>query len=150
VNVASILALKGPVIVTVKPTDTIATLSRKLHEKRVGAAVVSSDGQALDGVISERDIAYAVAVHKGDLHVVPVETLMTRAVISCAPGDSVAHVASTMLSRRIRHVPVVDDGRLLGMISIRDVLNQRLDDLQRQTAMLRNLAVQMDVPPQDR
>jgi hypothetical protein len=79
-------------------------------------------------VISERDVAYSVATHKGDLHALPVSALMTKTVISCSPGDSVATVASTMLARNVRHLPVEEGGRLVGMISIRDVLNLRVDE----------------------
>jgi CBS domain-containing protein len=150
VKVADILAVKGSRVITVKSTDTVGTLSERLREKRIGAAVVSSDGQAIDGVISERDIAYGLAVHKAALHALPVSALMTKAVISCSPGDSVATVASTMLARNVRHLPVEEGGRLVGMISIRDVLNQRVDELQRQTNQLRAFASQTAQEPQDR
>ncbi len=136
-KVANILAVKGSVIITIKPSDTIGMLSHCLRENRIGAAVVSSDGQTVDGVISERDIAYAVAVHKGDLYALPVSALMTKAVIMCSPDDEVSRVASTMLARNVRHIPVQDGDRLIGMISIRDVLNLRVDELQRQTSLLR-------------
>jgi CBS domain-containing protein len=150
VNVADILAVKGPAVVTIKPSDTIAALAQRLKEKRIGAAVVSSDGVAFEGVISERDIAYGLCVHKGDLHAMPVSALMTKAVITCSPQDTVASVASTMLSRNIRHLPVEQDKRLIGVISMRDVLNTRLDELQRQASMLRAFASDADQAPQDR
>jgi CBS domain-containing protein len=149
-KVADILAVKGPAVVTIKPSDTIAALSQRLHEKRIGAAIVSSDGQHFEGVISERDIAYGLSVHKGNLHAMPVSALMTKAVITCSPQDTVASVASTMLSRNIRHLPVEQDKRLIGVISMRDVLNTRLDELQRQASMLRAFASSTDITPQDR
>ncbi len=149
-KVADILAVKGRTVVTVKPTDTIAALSQLLREKRIGAAIVSSDGQLFEGVISERDIAYGLSVHKSDLHGMPVSALMTKAVITCSPEDNVAQVASTMLARNIRHLPVEHEKRLIGMISMRDVLNSRLDELQRQASMLRAFASSTDVTPQDR
>ncbi len=150
VKVADILAIKGSRVITVLPSESIGTLSHRLCERRIGAAVVSSDGQSIEGVISERDVAYAVAVHKSDLHTLPVSALMTKAVISCSPKDSVATVASTMLSRNVRHLPVAEGGRLVGMISIRDVLNLRVDELQRQTNQLRAFASHTDRDPQDR
>jgi CBS domain-containing protein len=150
VKVSDILAVKGPVVVTVKASDTIGTLSERLRERRIGAAVVSGDGQSVDGVISERDIAYGLPVHVGDLRKLPVSALMTKTVITCAPGDKVSDVASTMVARNIRHLPVVDENHLVGMISIRDVLNFRVDDLQRQTNMLRAFASETDREPQDR
>ena len=147
---ADILAIKGSTVVTVQPSDTIALLSERLREKRIGAAIVSTNGQRVEGVISERDLAYGLAVHKGDLHALPVSALMTKEVISCSPNDSVAQVASKMLARNVRHLPVEDERRLVGMISIRDVLNVRVADLQQQTSQLRAFANQTDREPQDR
>jgi len=150
VSVAEVLARKGGAIITIKPDDSIGALSQLLREKRIGAAVVSHDGVTVDGVISERDIAYGLGTHKDALHGLPVSALMTKAVISCSPRDTVGHVASTMMSRNIRHVPVVDGDRLVGMVSIRDVLNSRLVELQQQTAQLRSFVAQTSLAPQDR
>jgi CBS domain-containing protein len=150
VKVTDILAVKGGLVVTVQASESIGTLSERLREKRIGAAVVSSDGQSVDGVISERDIAYGLAVHRANLHTLPVSALMTTTVITCSPGDRVSDVVSTMVARNIRHVPVVEENRLVGMISIRDVLNFRVDDLQQQTSMLRAFASETEREPQDR
>jgi CBS domain-containing protein len=150
VKVADILAFKGSVVITIKPTEGSGALSKLLRDKRIGAAIVSNDGQTIDGVISERDVAYGLSVHKANLHTLLVSALMAKTVITCSPNDDVAKVASTMLSRNIRHLPV-DDGRgLVGMVSIRDVLNVRLDELQRETAQLRSLARHTDCEPEDR
>jgi CBS domain-containing protein len=150
VNVADILARKAAGTITIKPTDTIADLSLLLRERRIGGAVVTSDGQTIEGVITERDIAYGLAAHKEKLHAMPVSALMTRTVITCTPRDSAGHVASTMMSRSIRHLPVVEGDRFVGMVSIRDVLNYRVDELQRTTAQLRTFVAQAEQPPQDR
>ncbi len=149
-KVAEILASKKPAAITIKPTDTVATLSMLIREHRIGAAVVSSDGVTVEGVISERDIAYGISTHKGDMHAMPVSTLMTKAVITCAPGDLVSYVASTMLSRNIRHLPVKDGDRLVGMISIRDVLKTHVDELQQETALLLSQAARPAEVLQDR
>lgn len=149
-NVADILDVKGYMVVAIKPTESIAALCQLLRAKRVGAAVVSSDGRKLEGVITERDIAYALGAHDGNLQGHTVATLMTRNVITCTPKDSVAHVASTMLSHKFRHIPVVEQDRVVGMVSIRDVLNQRVDELQQQTAQLRSFATETNVVIQDR
>src|SRR5262245_45903068 len=96
VRVADILAMKkNSAVVTIKASETIGALCQRLRERRIGAAVVSSDGHTIEGVITERDVAYGVSVHKADLHTVPVSTLMTKNVITCSPNDSVASVAST-------------------------------------------------------
>jgi CBS domain-containing protein len=137
VKVANVLAAKGSAIVTIKPSETIGALSQCLRDHRIGAVIVSADGRSVDGVISERDLAYGLSVHKGGLHALPVSELMTKTVIVCAPDDDVSRVASTMLARNIRHLPVQDGGRLVGMISIRDVLKFRVDELQHQTSLLR-------------
>ena len=149
-TVADILALKGSVIDTIRPSETIGTLAQLLRDRRIGAAIVSSDGVAVDGVISERDVAYGLSIHKADLHTLLVSALMTKTVITCSPDDNIAKVASTMLSRNIRHLPVMDDNHLVGMVSIRDVLNLRLDELQRETAQLCNLVNHTDREPKDR
>jgi CBS domain-containing protein len=150
VKVANILAIKGSTVITIEPTETIAALSQRLRDKRIGAAIVSSDGQTVDGVISERDIAYALCIHKADLHAMPVSALMTKAVFTCSANDSIGIVASTMMSRNIRHLPVKEGDRLVGMVSIRDVLNLRLDELQRETGMLRAFARHVEREPDDR
>ena len=149
-KVSDILARKGSVVIAIKPSESVGTLSELLRDKRIGAAIVSNDGQTIDGVISERDVAYGLSIHKAELHTLLVSSLMTKAVITCSPDDDVAKVASTMLSRNIRHIPVHDGNGLIGMVSIRDVLNVRLDELQRETAQLRSLAIQADREPQDR
>ena len=150
-TVANILAAKGSAVITVKPSETIGALSERLREKRIGAAIVSNDGQTVDGVISERDVAYGLAVHKGDLHTMPVSTLMTKTVITCSLNDKISVVASTMLARNIRHLPVEEGKRLVGMISMRDVLNVRLDELQRETSLLRATVRETDLHgPMDR
>ena len=85
VKVADILAIKGSVVFTIKPSETIGTLSQLLRDKRIGAAIVSRDGKTVDGVISERDIAYGLAVQRADLHSMLVSALMTKTVITAPP-----------------------------------------------------------------
>jgi CBS domain-containing protein len=128
----------------------IAMLAGRLREERIGAAVVSSDGRTVEGMISERDLAYGLAEYKGNLHAMPVSALMTKTVIACSPDDSVANVASTMLARNIRHIPVEDRKRLVGMVSIRDVLNLRVAELQQRTNLLHAFVRETDRDPQDR
>lgn len=149
-NIREILEAKGKKAFFVKPTDTIATLSKELRAHGVGGAVVSRDGRSIDGVITERDVTYGLGIHGARLHDMPVSELMTANVITCAPHDTVASVASTMLARKIRHVPVEEDGRLIGMLSIRDMLKERIDHLQQATAQLRSFVKETNREPQDR
>ena len=149
-NIREILAAKGKKVFSVKPTDSITALSQALRANSVGAAVVSGNGQSIDGVITERDVVNGLSKHGAQLHAMAVSELMTAKVITCSPHDTVASVASTMMARRIRHVPVEEDGRLLGMLSIRDMLNERIDQLQQATAQLRTFVKEANREPQDR
>lgn len=148
--VRDVLVIKAKPVVAIRPTDTINALCKLLREKKVGASIVSSDGNKIEGVISERDVAYGLAVHGAALDTMLVSTLMTKTVITCTPDERVATVASTMLSRNIRHIPVEVDGRAVGMVSIRDVLNMRVVDLQQTAAQLRSFVAEVDRPMQDR
>lgn len=148
--IRDILEAKSSAAITIQPSDTIAALSELLRENRIGAAVVSSDSEEIAGVISERDIAYGLSIHKASLFKMPVSELMTETVITCSPNDQVGRIASTMLSRNIRHLPVEENGHLVGMVSIRDILKERVGDLQQKTALLQSFAKQIDREPQDR
>ncbi len=149
-NVSDILKRKGSVVVTTKPSDSVASLSKLLRDQRIGAVVVSDDGVTIDGFVSERDVAYSLCIHKADLFSMPVSEIMTRDVITCSPDDDVAKVASAMHGHRIRHIPVVEGNRACGMVSIRDLLNVRVDELQKEAAMLRTLANGSQAEIQDR
>lgn len=149
-NVLEILKRKGSLVVTIRPSDSVEALSRLLRDRRIGAVVVSEDGITIDGVVSERDVAYSLCIHKAELSSLPVSEIMTRNVITCSPDDDVAKVASAMHGHRIRHIPVVDGNRACGMVSIRDLLNVRVDELQEEAAMLRTLANGSQEEVQDR
>ncbi len=149
-KVADILKSKAVAVISIKPDDTIQTLCTLLSQHRIGAAVVSSDGTTIEGIITERDVAYALAAHPSDLHAKSVATFMTKTVITCSPDDDAGRVASAMLSRRVRHIPVADGGRLTGMVSIRDVLKERVDELQQQAAQLLTQSAPADELLQDR
>lgn len=150
-RVADILARKRAATFTVKPQDTVATLSSVLRTEHIGAAVVSHDGRSVDGVVSERDLAYKLSLNGSDFAALPVSAIMTSSVITCRLTDEAFFVASTMLARNIRHLPVVDErGYLLGMVSMRDVLSVRINELQEEAAMLRSFVSETQQPPQDR
>ncbi len=149
-RVSDVLNAKGRDVVTIKPGNTLSELSLLLRERRIGAVIVSSDGETIDGVISERDVAYALCTMGADLHAKPVGELMTKRVFTCAVHDTVGDVLATMHARNIRHVPVVADGRIAGMLSLRDVLNVRVEELQRQAAGLRSFVALTQIELQDR
>jgi CBS domain-containing protein len=140
-KVADILQIKGSVVKTVPPHETALLLSGQLRAEQIGAMVVSSDGNSIDGVVTERDLAYGLATHGGKLPTIRVSELMTKEVVVCSPEDSVTDVMKLMTMRRIRHVPVKDRDQLVGIISIGDILKHRLGELQVEADVLRDYAV---------
>jgi CBS domain-containing protein len=139
-KVADILRIKGSVVKTVAPHETALLLSGHLRAEQIGALVVSTDGNSIDGIVSERDLAYGLATHGARLPTIPISELMTKAVVVCSPEDSVTDVMKLMTQRRIRHVPVKDGDQLVGIISIGDVLKHRLGELQVEANVLRDYA----------
>ncbi len=135
-QVADMLKGKSAAVPTIKPSETIGALARRLQQERIGAMIVSCDGQSIDGIISERDVTYALALHRGDLHALPVSSLMTTHAITCSPQDSIADVAKVMAERHIRHLPVTDGKQLFGVIGMRDIFMHRLDEMQRVTKLI--------------
>lgn len=128
----------------ITPNETIGNLSRQLQQARIGVMVVSHDGLTLDGIISERDIAYSLAERRGDLHLLPVSALMTRKVVTCSPDDSLLDAARLMKQHVIRHLPIMRGKHLLGIISMRDILEFRLDELGRKSTLLLSLVADLE------
>ena len=137
-NVETILRGKGDWVATIRPDATIAEAVEMLNQERVGALVVSDDGGEIAGVLSERDIVRALGRFGEDLLSRPVDEIMTRNVITCEPGDTVGELMSEMTNRRIRHLPVVVEGRLRGIVSIGDVVKNRLDEVEFEASSLRS------------
>jgi CBS domain-containing protein len=125
-----ILRTKGSAVATVSPSACVGDAARDLARHGVGALVVSSDGEHIEGILSERDIARSVGLHGAGVLERPVHELMTRDVATCSMHDTVDHLAEIMTARRVRHLPVVRDGCLAGIVSIGDVVKHRLDELQ--------------------
>ena len=139
-RVVDILRIKGSAVKTVAPHETALLLSGHLRAEQIGALVVSADGNSIDGIVSERDLAYGLATHGARLPTIPISELMTKAVVVCSPEDSVTDVMKLMTQLRIRHVPVKDGDQLVGIISIGDVLKHRLGELQLEANVLRDYA----------
>ena len=140
-RVADILKIKGSTVKTVTPDETALELSEKLNAAQIGAMIVSDDGTSIDGIISERDLAYGLAAHGRELPRIAVSKLMTKVVLVCSPEDSITDVMKLMTQRRIRHLPVKDGAQLVGIISIGDVLKHRLGEVQLEANVLRDYAM---------
>ncbi len=139
-KVVDILQAKGHKVVTILPSATLATLAKLLKLERVGAIIVSHDGKTIDGIISERDVAWGLAEHGADLLDAHVADLMTKSVVTCSPDDTIASIARIMTERRLRHVPVQVNGELVGVVSIGDVVKHRVNELQLEANVLRDYA----------
>ncbi len=140
-KVAEILKQKGQDVISVQSTESIETLSHRLRLARIGAMVVLGEGGALDGIISERDIIHGIAEHGAHCLELTVADLMTTRVLTCTPGDSVTRIARTMTENRIRHLPVVEGGNLVGVVSVGDVVKNRLEEMSLEASVLRDLAI---------
>ncbi|MDH3474312.1 MAG: CBS domain-containing protein [Rhodospirillales bacterium] len=140
-KVRDMLAAKGDKVVTVKPEATIETVLHRLKLEGVGALVVSADDETLSGIISERDIVRGLPDHGAALLGMKVSEIMTREVKTCAPDVTVQDIMAEMTRSRFRHMPVVADGKLCGIISIGDVVKNRLEELETETHVLRDYIV---------
>jgi CBS domain-containing protein len=136
-NVGSILKTKGNVVVTVAPDEKVAVAAAKLKREKIGALIVSEDGIGVSGILSERDIAGALADHGAGLGELAVGELMTRKVITCTPDDTVENLMATMTKHRIRHLPVMARGALCGVVSIGDVVKIRLEEFEHEADSMR-------------
>jgi CBS domain-containing protein len=137
-QVSVLLQAKGSSVVTVAPDATTAHVAAVLTEHRIGAVVVSTDGRAIEGVLSERDIVRALAADGPAALEAPARSIMTTAVVTCQPDTTVEELMSTMTERRIRHVPVLVDGGLAGLISIGDVVKDRISVLEHEAQALQS------------
>ena len=135
-RIAHLLKRKGPGVVTVDPAASVREALALLAGHGIGALVVSPGGEQVAGIVSERDVVRALHASGAGVLDAPVSELMTAQVHTCVPEASVHDLARTMTDHRVRHVPVVDDGRLVGIVSIGDVVKARLDELEEERAHL--------------
>ena len=137
-RVSSVLKHKGHEVVTVAPDETVTAIVKVLAQHRIGAVpVVNEQGQII-GIISERDIIRGMAQHAGSVLTLAADKLMSRDVKTCTSEDQLDDLMEVMTRQRIRHLPVVADGALHGIVSIGDVVKQRLEEVQSEAEELRN------------
>lgn len=129
-NVATILKAKGRNVTTSTPDTSLHDVARQLAEKRIGAVVVVDQGGRVAGILSERDLVRAIAERGPACLAEPASRIMTRGVITCTPDDHLEHIMATMTAGRFRHVPVVEQDRLVGIVSIGDAVKHHIAEVE--------------------
>ncbi|ABE62467.1 putative signal-transduction protein with CBS domains [Nitrobacter hamburgensis X14] len=136
-TVCAILTAKGHQVVSVEPDVKLAAAVKLLSERRIGSVLVMS-GTRIDGILSERDVVRALDERGAAALDEPVSAAMTRKVVSCRLSDTVTHLMEIMTSERFRHLPVVEDDRLVGLVSIGDVVKLRVQEYEAEQEALRD------------
>ncbi|HVL20826.1 MAG TPA: CBS domain-containing protein [Amaricoccus sp.] len=126
-------------IISIKPTETVRAATEILAKHRIGALIVSRDGAIVDGILSERDIVRALGTKGVSILDLRAQDLMTATVIGCHPDDTAISVMERMTDGRFRHMPVIDDNRMIGVISIGDVVKARISEVQVENAALTDM-----------
>ena len=129
-SVASILKVKGGEVVTAPTEATVGEVAGLLAQHRIGAVLVTGPGGSIEGIVSERDIVAGVAKSGAEVLGRPAGEIMTRDVHVCDPDDSIYEIMTVMTEQRIRHLPVVVEGKLSGIVSIGDVVKQRIAEVE--------------------
>ncbi len=137
-TVKTILAAKGSAVVTIEPNTNVAAAAKLLAERRIGALVVTGPDCRIIAILSERDILRVVAARGADAFEVPLTEIMTRKVVTCSPSDTISSIMESMTDGKFRHVPVVDQGKLIGIVSIGDVVKHRLAEMEHEHSALRD------------
>ena len=137
-TIAAVLAAKGNEVIMAAETMTIRDVIGLLHRRKIGAVLITNESTDVVGVLSERDIIHGLATHGPDLLDMTARSIMTSPVITCRPTDSVRQVLTLITERRFRHVPVVDEGRLIGIVSIGDLVKRRIEDVEQEAAALKS------------
>jgi len=141
-NVKAILAAKsrdlGGDIISIEPTADLAAAARLLGARRIGAVVIRGAGGRLAGILSERDIVRAISEDGADALALPVGQVMTRNVATCGEDDSIASIMERMTAGKFRHMPVLAKGELVGLISIGDVVKQRVEEIEQESEAMRD------------
>jgi len=136
-NVDTILNVKGTDVVTVETNVTVSEAARTLKQKRIGAMVVLNAAKDVCGVISERDLVVAIADGGERALSQPVNDYMAHDVVSCSRTDTIDHLMALMTDRRIRHLPVIEQGKLVGIVSIGDIVKWRIAETESEAQALK-------------
>jgi CBS domain-containing protein len=137
-TVAAVLAAKGRDVVSIEPSASLAAAARLLAEKRIGAVLILGADRRIVGILSERDIVRAIGERGADVLDEPVSVAMTRKVSICNETELVSSIMERMSAGKFRHMPVVDQGQPVGMISIGDVVKHRLQAMERDSVAMRD------------
>lgn len=135
-RVSMILSEKGSNVATISAEATLAEAAERLRVQRVGALVVSADGQHIDGIVSERDIVYRMSESGASCLRDAVSTVMSADVRTCSPSDTSSELMKVITEHRVRHLPVLVDGVLAGLVSIGDIVKARVSELEEETQVL--------------
>ena len=136
-TVKTILSRKGNDVVTIEPGATLATAAKLLAERKIGAVMVTGIDNRVAGILSERDIVRALNELGAAMLNERVDRVMTRKVVTCTESETIASVMELMTAGKFRHLPVVDQGRLIGIVSIGDVVKYRLNEIETESKALR-------------
>ena len=128
-------------VLSIKPDAMVHEAAKLLSEKRIGALIVSKDGKSLDGMLSERDIVRELGARGVGIMDERVSELMTAKVITAAPGDTTVQVLEKMTKGRFRHLPVVEDGQMIGVVSIGDAVKHRIEEIEAENTALTDMIV---------
>ena len=136
-NVVAILKQKGRAVTTASPAMTLLEVANKLYAKRIGAIVIVGAGGEVAGIVSERDIIRALASEGAGCLARPVSETMTKQVVTCQEADTLDELMAMMTARRFRHLPVVTDGALVGIVSIGDVVKHHVAEVEMEATAMR-------------
>jgi CBS domain-containing protein len=140
-KIADILDTKGSTVHSVLPWLTVSEVVERLDTLGIGAVLVCDEPSSIKGIVSERDIVRALRKHGAGLLTMPVSEVMTRYVQTANPDETVAHAMARMTSGRYRHLPVLDNGKLVGMVSIGDLVKHRVREMELETGVLRDALI---------
>jgi CBS domain-containing protein len=137
-TVKAILSKKGTDVLTIEPTKNLGTAAKLLAEHAIGALVVTGPDRRIVGIVSERDIVQELAAHGPAALELPLTDVMTRRVMTCSLSDTISSVMERMTQGKFRHLPVIEQGRLAGIVSIGDVVKHRLQEMEKEQSALRD------------